>query len=148
VSNRTVSLDSAREGRHEAPHESADDEINAHLMRCERALLDPAVRHDRAQVEALLAEDFQEFGSSGRVWDKQTIMGLLATEDYTPPTAEQMHCTRITADVALVTYRTVRIDSNTGTRTETLRSSLWIKESDKWHMRFHQGTPASNLLSE
>jgi ribonuclease HI len=128
--------------------DKADEEICEHLMRCERALLDPAVRRDRAQVEALLAEDFQEFGSSGRVWDRQTIVESLANALYTAPTAEQMRCTQITADVALVTYRTVRIDNDTGTRTETLRSSLWIKESAQWRIRFHQGTPASNLSSE
>ena len=124
-------------------NETADEEICEHLMRRERALFDPAVRRDRAQVEAFLAEDFQEFGSSGRGWDRQTIVESLATALYTAPTAEQMRCTRITADVALVTYRTVRIDSNTGTRTETLRSSLWIKESGRWRMRFHQGTRTS-----
>lgn len=130
------------------PAVKADEKISAHLMRCERALLDPAVRRDRAQVEALLAEDFQEVGSSGRVWDRQTIVELLAAENCTPPTAEEMHYIQITADVALITYRAVRIDSNTGTRKETLRSSLWIKESDKWRVRFHQGTPASNLSPE
>jgi hypothetical protein len=126
--------------------ETGDEEICAYLMRCERALLDPAVRHDRAQVEAFLAEDFLEFGSSGRVWDRQTIVESLATELYAAPIAEQMHCTRITADVALVTYGTVRIDSNTGTRTETLRSSLWMKESGRWRMRFHQGTRTSQFV--
>jgi ribonuclease HI len=147
-----VSSEADRPISHQVPnedsHKSAGNEIGEYLMRCERALLDPAVRRDRTQVETLLAEDFQEFGSSGRVWDRQTIVDSLATEDYAPPTAEQMHCTQITADVALVTYRTVRIDSSTGARKETLRSSLWIKESDKWRVRFHQGTPASNLQSE
>ena len=124
-------------------NETADEEVCAHLMHCERALLDPAVRRDRAQVEALLAEDFQEFGSSGRVWDRRTIVDSLATEVYTAPTAEQKHCTRITDDVALVTYRTARLENSSGPRTETLRSSLWIKESGQWRVRFHQGTQAS-----
>jgi hypothetical protein len=127
--------------------ETADEEVCAHLMRCERALLDPAVRRDRAQVEAFLAADFQEFGSSGRVWDRQTILDLLSTEAYTAPTAEQMRCTRIATDAALVTYRTARINSS-GTRSETLRSSLWIQEGGQWRVRFHQGTPAPNFSSE
>lgn len=128
-----------------APKETDDEDICALLMRCERALLDPVVRRDRAQVEAFLAEDFQEFGSSGRVWDRQAIVDSLASEPYAPPTVEQIHCARITAYVALVTYRTVRIESSDGARTETLRSSLWVKESDRWQIRFHQGTPAFSL---
>jgi ribonuclease HI len=126
---------------------TADEEICADLMRCERALLDAAVRRNRTQVEALLAEDFQEFGSSGRVWDRQTIVESLATEVYTAPVAEQMHCTRITADVALITYRTVGFEKSSGARSETLRSSLWIKESDQWRVRFHQAT-RNELSSE
>jgi hypothetical protein len=128
------------------PKETANEEICAHLIRCEQALLNPAVRRDRAQVEALLATDFQEFGSSGRVWNRRTIIDSLTTELYAPPIVEQMRCTRITADVALVTYRTVRIDNDSGARTETLRSSLWTKESGgQWRMRFHQGTPTFSL---
>ncbi len=83
-------------------NEPADEETCAYLIRCERALLDPAVRRDRAQVESLLAEEFQEFGASGRVWNRQTIVDSLASEVYIPPTAEQMHCARIAPDVALV----------------------------------------------
>lgn len=121
-------------------NEPADEETCAYLIRCERALLDPAVRRDRAQVESLLAEEFQEFGASGRVWNRQTIVDSLASEVYIPPTAEQMHCARIAPDVALVTYRAVRIDTISSTRTESLRSSLWIRELGRWRLRFHQGT--------
>ena len=134
-----MSSDSVLQDSDEPPGE----ETCAYLIRCERALLDPVVRSDRAQVQALLAEDFQEFGSSGRVWDRSTIVDLLAGEVYTPPTAEEMHCAHITGDVALVTYRAVRIDSNSGTRTESLRSSLWMRKSGRWRMRFHQGTRAA-----
>jgi len=116
-----------------------DEEVGALLIRYERALLDPTVRRDRARLEALLAEDFQEFGSSGRVWDRQTIVDSLATEDYTAPGAEDLKCVRLSADVALVTYRTVRTD-DAGMRSVTLRSSLWVRERGTWRVRFHQGT--------
>ena len=132
-----MSLEDARE----ASTEMTDEEVGKHLIGCERALLDSAVRRDRAQVEALLAEEFLEFGSSGRVWNRPQIVELLATEAYTAPTAEQMHCARIAADVALVTYRTVRTDAETGRPGVTLRSSLWIREAGRWRVRMHQGTP-------
>ena len=118
----------------------ADADTCAHVMQLERALLDPAARRDRAQVEALLAEDFQEFGASGRVWSRQAILDLLADEIYSPPEAEEMRCTPIAAGVILVTYRAVRNDTTGGTRTVTLRSSLWNLESGGWRLRFHQGT--------
>lgn len=117
-----------------------EEDVRAYLMQCERALLDPEVRRDRARVAALLADDFEEFGASGRVWSKQTALDLLASEVYAPLTADQMRCAQIAEDVALVTYRAVRIDEIAETRVETLRSSLWVRDSGNWRMRFHQGT--------
>jgi ribonuclease HI len=131
-----VSLKDRREGS----FEMTDEEVGKHLIDCERALLDPAVRRDRAQVEALLAKEFLEFGSSGLVWNRPAIVELLATEAYTAPAAEAMQCARIAAEVALVTYRTVRTDAETGKPSVTLRSSLWIWEAGRWRVRFHQGT--------
>ena len=72
--------------------------------------MDPAVRRDRERVAALLAEDFVEFGSSGRVWTRESILELLATETYTPPAVEDFACRMLGEDVALVTYRAVRIE--------------------------------------
>ena len=119
--------------------ELKEEDVCAHLIACELALLDPAIRCDRAQMEALLAEDFLEFGSSGLVWDRKAILDLLESEDYCTPTAEELKCARIGAGVALVTYRAIRTDQ-AGTRSITLRSSVWKKETRRWRVRFHQGT--------
>jgi hypothetical protein len=114
--------------------------VCAHLRTCEEALLDPAVRRDPERVAALLAEDFQEFGSSGRAWSREEIIDLLATEDYRPPAMEDFECDLICEGVALVTYRTSRTDAGSGVRTAVLRSSLWTRRNGAWRVRFHQGT--------
>jgi len=114
--------------------------IAAHLEACERTLLDPDVRRDRARVAALLAEDFQEFGSSGAVWTRETILNLLQTEDYAPPEMEDFACHSIAEGIALVTYRTVRVDADSGVKALVLRSSIWIEKAGVWRVRFHQGT--------
>ena len=116
------------------------DDICAHLRACEGALLDPSLRRNRRRVSELLAEDFLEFGSSGRVWTREQILDLLETEDYQPPAMEDFKCALIAGGVALVTYRTIRINPHTEERAATLRSSLWTRESGKWRVRFHQGT--------
>lgn len=118
-------------------------DLCAHLQACEQALLDPAVRRDRVQVSALLTEDFLEFGSSGSVWTRHQILELLETENYQPPAMEDFKCALIADGVALVTYRTVRTNAVTSERAATLRSSLWVKESGTWRVRFHQGTRTS-----
>jgi len=119
------------------------DDLRAHLQTCEQALLDPALRRDRARVSELLTEDFLEFGSSGRIWTREQILELLETEDYKPPAMEDFKCALVADGVALVTYRTVRTDAVTSEKATTLRSSLWTKESGTWRVRFHQGTRTS-----
>ena len=114
--------------------------IAAHLEACERTLLDPGVRRDKARVAALLAEDFQEFGSSGRVWTREAILDLLATEEFSAPLLQDFQCHWIASQVALVTYRTVRIDPESGQHSGVLRSSIWIEQGGQWRVRFHQGT--------
>lgn len=115
----------------------------AELERLELLLLNPAVRRNREQVSGLLAQDFVEFGSSGRVWTREETLELLATETYAPPAVEGLECRMIAADAALVTYRAVRWDDATGVRKTTLRSSIWTRTSGNWQMRFHQGTRMS-----
>ena len=115
------------------------EQIAAQLFALERALLDPAVRRDRAHVSSLLADDFIEFGSSGKIWTRDTILDLLETKDYAPPEVEDLACRPLGAGVMLVTYRTIRFDTETGSRS-TLRSSIWTNETGKWLIHFHQGT--------
>jgi hypothetical protein len=119
---------------------NARDAVCARLRACEESLLDPAVRRDRAQVAAYLAEDFHEVGSSGRVWSREQILDLLATEVYQAATMEDFECRLVAEDVMLVTYRSVRTDPRSGERTASLRSSIWTVKSGAWRLRFHQGT--------
>jgi hypothetical protein len=116
--------------------ESLGNELRAR----EEALLDPVVRRNRAQVEALLAEEFLEFGSSGNVWSRNQIFDLLAAETYSPIAIEDFEYAQLSEDVALVSYRAVRTDSQSAQRLASLRSSIWIKKSTGWRLRFHQGT--------
>ena len=120
-------------------NELSDDGLCAHLRSLELALLDPATRRDRSRVAELLAEDFEEFGSSGRVWSRAAILELLATEEYSPPAIEDFRCALLGEAVALVTYRTLRTDAD-GAVAAVLRSSLWVRDSGTWRVRFHQGT--------
>jgi hypothetical protein len=125
-----------------SPNDKASDDLCAHLRKLEESLLDPSIRRDSAQVAALLAEDFEEFGASGRVWTREQILDLLATEIYQRPAMEDFKCALIAEKIALVTYRTVRTDPHSGERAMTLRSSLWTEQSGRWRVRFHQGTRA------
>lgn len=87
-----------------------DQATKAELGRLELLLMDPAVRRDRERVGALLTSDFVEFGSSGRVWTRDTTLELLASGTFTALRAEDFAFRLLGRDVVLVTYRTLRTD--------------------------------------
>ena len=122
---------------------TAEALIAARIRQGEEALLDSAVRRQPDFVLALLAEDFVEFGASGKTWNRQQIVDLLAVEEFIQPAMENFECRLIADGVALATYKAVRTDPGTGDLSVSLRSSLWTMESAGWQLRFHQGTPTA-----
>ena len=110
----------------------------------EERLLQPDVRSSAEEIAKLLADEFIEFGSSGRVFNKHHIIEALhdeQAEGRSPArTADGLTVRRLTKDVALVTYRTVSRISTTGDKRRTLRSSIWKRIDGRWQMIFHQGT--------
>lgn len=106
----------------------------------EERLLQPDFRRNRAAIAELLADDFREFGSSGRVWTKQQILDHLESE---APFEVEMHdfgATEFAPGVILATYK-VTVKNRT-----SLRSSIWIKRDGRWLVLFHQGTIARSWL--
>ena len=117
-------------------------EIAEHLRQLEERLLDPAVRKDPAVVSYLLADDFLEFGSSGRTFDKTATLEALSNEPPSPHILLTRFAARhLAADVVLVTYRTTRHAPPGTPTTSSNRSSIWVHHDNRWQMTFHQGTP-------
>jgi hypothetical protein len=112
--------------------------IHDELRQLEERLLTTSVRNNRELVASLLAEDFVEFGSSGRVFDKRLIIGSITDEQPTERSISDFAVKSLSADVALVTYHVHRTDSSG--HFCSLRSSIWQRSSTCWVMRFHQGT--------
>ena len=122
-----------------------DPALTAELLALEQRLLQPAVRHDAVALCALLASDFREFGSSGRVYDREAIVAALAAEqnDTAPPLhLADVTGTALAAETVLLTYRCLRPDG-----TASLRSSIWVRCDGRWQMLFHQGTRAAEVAS-
>lgn len=85
-------------------------------------------------VSSLLAEDFREFGKSGRVYDREETLAALASTSLAPVMMEDFQAALLSDTVALVTYRAKRDG------VESLRSSIWVKRDERWQIVFHQGT--------
>jgi hypothetical protein len=112
------------------------------LQELEERLLDGAIRSSPEQLDALLAEEFVEFGARGRAYTKAEIIAALAEEQnvggYVRANLLDFKALALSGEVVLVTYRSVR-----GAE-ESLRSSIWKKAGSGWRMLFHQGTKAAN----
>ncbi len=109
------------------PSQIIQRELNLHI---------PDNRSNQDLVRQYLHNDFVEFGSSGRIWDKESIILAMASE--TNPVeiyAKDFVENWISPECILLTYRVEQENRN------SLRSSIWVKENNSdWVMRFHQGT--------
>lgn len=104
--------------------------------RLEARLLDPHVRSQPALVVELLHEDFIEYGSSGRRWTRDDIVGALASEsDANRIETFDVTGSLLSDDVVLVTYRSSRGGL------QAWRSSVWKREGGRCRVLFHQATP-------
>jgi ribonuclease HI len=106
------------------------------VTQSELSLLSPPIRRDPQLIRELLHPDFVEFGTSGRIWDTESIVQALTTEvDPVEIKAFDFVPTSLSADSILLTYT-----CESGER-KSLRSSIWTKnEVGKWVLLFHQGT--------
>jgi len=111
------------------------------ILELEMALMSPEVRRSAEKIEALLAADFVEHCSSGKVY--RYAKGDVFTAADLPRDIYDITdfaFTQLGDDAALATYRATRIDES-GAVHQSLRSSIWRRENGDWKMAFHQGTP-------
>ncbi|WP_353062675.1 nuclear transport factor 2 family protein [Tunturibacter psychrotolerans] len=116
--------------------------IEDHLKQLEERLLDPAIRRDPALVAPLIADDFIEFGASGRVFDKASILEDLKNESPRPASRLTDFAVReLSPAIILATYRATRFNANGVAISQSHRSSIWAHSDGQWQITFHQGTP-------
>src|SRR3954467_6812131 len=117
--------------------------MEQHLLQLEEQLLQPSTRRNPESVAALLADEFCELGSSGRVFNKEETLTALANEVPANWSILDFRLRTVAAELALVTYRAQRRDQSGTPTSSSLRSSLWTWRDNRWQMLFHQGTPTT-----
>jgi hypothetical protein len=98
-------------------------------------MLDPEARRDPARMRELLHDEFVEFGSTGRVYNKRAVLDMLKGEKRSEVVIREFAVRQLASDTALVTYRSVGESGQ-----EARRSSVWLRTDGTWKMAFHQGT--------
>ncbi|MFD3525852.1 DUF4440 domain-containing protein [Streptomyces sp. NPDC058653] len=105
-------------------------------IECELHLLDPVVRSSGERVGALLHPEFIGVGSSGRRWERDSI--IVALTEHAPAarpvTTTEMRGVELAPNLVLLTFDT----EHKGVWAH--RSSLWTLTDGRWLLYFHQGT--------
>ncbi len=109
----------------------SDAELREVLLRFEAALAARNPDGIDGGLLSLIADDFVEFGRSGRVWTRDSIRELLEGSPGPPVPIDRFEVAELGDGVALVTYRAALAN----------RSSVWVRRDGRWQLRFHQGTP-------
>ena len=114
------------------------------LRALELELIAPPVRSDVARLDALLHENFLEFGRSGAVYVKADILCRLpAQAQHLLMVADQFEVRPLGEAAALLTYRSAEQRSDGTLDRFTLRDSVWVRTARGWQMSFHHGTPTA-----
>lgn len=109
------------------------------LQRLEEDLWREETRFDIPYMESIMAEDFIEFGRSGRTYDRASVLAVKAQPIGAVLPLPNFMVRGLSDSVVQVTY-----DSHIQDRDKTAyahRSSIWSRGPDGWKLRFHQATP-------
>ncbi len=120
------------------------EEQEEFFRRLEERLLQPFVRKSAKEIAELLADDFIEFGSSGRIFNRQQISDALQQESALQISLTDFSARILANDVVLVNYRAIRHGVAENPKASSLRSSIWKLIEGRWQIVFHQGTPTLN----
>ncbi|MCU1323606.1 MAG: hypothetical protein JWM43_3255 [Acidobacteriaceae bacterium] len=116
-------------------------EVDDLLRKLESDLLEPSNRSDSRFLDLVVADEFREFGSSGRLFDKASLIQALLNESlHEKIVLSEFAVQALGAEASLVTYRSTRQASSELPQQSVRRSSIWIKREGRWQLIFHQGT--------
>ena len=110
------------------------------LRGLEESLWRSETRFNPDFMERILADEFFEFGRSGRVYQRQETLDIPSQPviDAKLPFAD-LSVQRVSAEVVLITYVSEVVYD--GVTELANRSSLWRRSAQGWQILFHQGTP-------
>ena len=117
------------------------------LRRFESCLHQSDLRKTPEKLDRFLDDRFIEFGSSGRVYDKDSMIAALGDETPVEITVTEFKTTALAPEVVLVTYRAAITNVEEASTNHSLRSSIWKLAGGNWRMVFHQGTPVQDSHS-
>ena len=99
-------------------------------------------RYDRAWFESVLAEDFFEFGQSGRVYSRDECLNIPESLIDVVIPLPDFNARFLSTEIVQITYRSIfKLEGEVASAN---RSSIWSRSANGWKLKFHQGTPIKN----
>ena len=117
----------------------SESSLKEHLCHLEEKLLKPEIRSSQTELSNLLADNFFEIGSSGRMLYKEKGIGEKGI-GLVKMTLSDFEIHPLSEEIILTTYRIYDEIKNQ----HSLRSSIWKFKNGRWQMSFHQGTKTSD----
>jgi hypothetical protein len=124
-----------------------DADLERNLRTLEESHLRYEVRSSPECMRALLAEEFVEFGSSGRVFDRAAVIAPASGQGVFQSRLDDFAVRALAPGVVLTTYQLSTWSKSEDQARVTLHSSLWVHRSGQWMLLFHQGTLASSCAA-
>lgn len=120
--------------------------LTEHLIALELQLQQPETRRNKALLNQLLSNGFEEIAASSVRFDKAHVLQRLPEEQAPWVEAFDFEVRLLSKDLAQVLYKAKLRKAGEMQTKLSQRSSLWQLNSLGWQMVFHQGTavlPAS-----
>ncbi len=111
-----------------------DDALTDDLLALELAIAGRRPDDLPGGYAGVLDDEFRETGASGRSWTRDEMLAALAGSPPAEIEIRAFAIERLAVGVVLATYET-------GPARPARRVSIWVREGDRWRLRFHQGTP-------
>jgi hypothetical protein len=117
-----------------------DTTLTEFLCRLEKSLFRSVEGKTAAEIEAIINDEFVEFGSSGHIYNKKQAVEAISQTSDEKIVIKNFNAMELSREVILVTYIAVKYLKEGGNGEHSLRSSLWKFIEGKWQIVFHQGT--------
>lgn len=117
------------------------NEIREELIALEKLLFTAEVRRSKSQLQALIADEFQEIGASGYRFGKGEVLERLPLEVPPKITSIDFELVLLAQNCAQLIYRSKMFKHGEDGAFYSQRCSIWRRNGELWQMIFHQGTP-------
>ncbi len=116
------------------------EELKERIRSLEERLLRPEIRRNAAELDELIAEDFIEYGASGKTYGKDDVLKLLPDSPAAETTIEECHARPLSPQVVLLSYKLLSVEKGQRDPVRSERSSIWRFTDGRWQIVFHKGS--------